>query len=90
MRDIDAILRLHGKKCVDYGLSEPEPIPFIDVTYNPHEESEAANLLIPTLNPIQRQIFDEICTFIDNDRVESKFFLTIQEALVRLISTTQS
>ena len=59
---------------MEFGMPEPGPIDFIDTTYDPFEESEIANQLIRTLNPLQLTIFDEICSVIDDNTVESKFF----------------
>ena len=74
LRYIDSIMRLHGRNCMEFGMPEPGPIESIDTTYDPHEEFELANELISTLNPLQRTIFDEICSVIDENTVESRFF----------------
>ena len=74
LQDIEAVLRIHGMKCSDFNLPEPGPIQIVEHVFDTTEQAEKANRLIPTLNPLQRQIFDEISASLDDTNAESRFF----------------
>ena len=61
-------------KCSDFNLPEPGPIQIVEHVFDTTEQAEKANRLIPTLNPLQRQIFDEISASLDDTNAESRFF----------------
>lgn len=74
LEDIDSILRVHGQSNIDFGIPAQEDIVFNDFIYDPNEEFATANRLIPTLNRLQKLIFEEICTIVDSTVVDNKFY----------------
>lgn len=74
LQDIECIFRMHGKKCCDFGLPEPCSIINAECIYNPDDEASEAERLITTLNPMQKQIFNEIIAAVSDTHAESRFF----------------
>ena len=74
LQDIESVFQMHGMKCTDYGLPEAGPIVNTEQVYNTEDEAREAQNLIATLNPKQREIFDEIVAAVSNNQAASRFF----------------
>lgn len=65
---------MHGMKCRDFKLPDPGQIQHVEQVFDASEQAEQAFELISTLNPMQRDIFNEIVKIAHDSLAPSRFF----------------